>query len=61
MRSKTFGPPNFIPSPGAVCAHLEQTEALAHRLRILLRVAQEIQISAGGKSTHADTGGDHAA
>lgn len=42
MRAKNFDPLQFIPRPEAIQDRLEQTERLASRLRILLRVAREI-------------------
>jgi hypothetical protein len=43
MPRKCFDPLTFIPSPEAIQRHLEETESLAVRLRILLQVAQDIR------------------
>jgi hypothetical protein len=43
---QSFDPLTFIPSTGAIRKHLVQTEALAKRLRVLLRVAERIEATA---------------
>jgi hypothetical protein len=47
MPRKPFDPLTYIPSPEVIQGHLDQTEQLARRLRILLRVAREIQETEG--------------
>jgi hypothetical protein len=37
-----YNPLEFIPSPEVIKQHLDETELLAERLRILLRVSREI-------------------
>ncbi|HYT93012.1 MAG TPA: hypothetical protein VEL76_30120 [Gemmataceae bacterium] len=54
MRSKPFDPLSYIPSPQTVQRHLDQTEALAHRLRILLKVAQEVHQASHDEDASAD-------
>jgi hypothetical protein len=52
MSRKESDPLSFIPSPDAIRRRLTQTERLATRLRILLRVSEEIR--ANGDSENAD-------
>lgn len=43
MSKKPYDPLSYLPSAEAVRQRLTQTERLAKRLRILLRVAEEIE------------------
>jgi hypothetical protein len=40
--TRLFDPLSFIPSPEVVQKHLAETEQLAERLRVLLRVSQQV-------------------
>ena len=42
MSRKTYDPLAYIPSPDVLGRQLEETEQLASRLRILLRVSEEV-------------------
>lgn len=53
MQRKPFDPLTYIPSAQTVEKHLRETEQLAERLRVLLRVAQEIERTSINKSFSA--------
>lgn len=42
MRQTSYDPLTHIPSPETLRRHLTETETLAQRLRILLRVSEEL-------------------
>ena len=44
MASKSYDPLAFIPSAAVIRSELEKTERLAHRLRILLDLAEKLNL-----------------
>jgi hypothetical protein len=50
-QKRHFDPLTLIPSPEVVRRHLTEAESLAERLRILLRVSEEIEVAAQPRET----------
>lgn len=44
MPRRPYDPLHAIPSPDAIRAKLRETEALTHRLRVLLEIAERLQL-----------------